>query len=128
VKFDIQSEGGQTTTYTTRDQQEPHCISNLPDGRYSVSATVPSGQVATTDTRWALSLLSGTNVNIALGVQPSTTPTVEPTIVPTATLAAETVTQPTNSSMPLALLGGGTLMILAVVALFFGLRSRNKSA
>ncbi len=128
VKFDIQGESGQSTTYTTDDRQEPHCLSNLPDGRYNVSATLPAGKIATTDTRWAMALLSGANVNIALGAQQAAPPTPEPTLEPTTAPAAETVERPANNTVPLTLLGGGTLMILAVVALFFGLRSRKKSA
>ena len=130
VKFNILAEGGQTTTYTTKGQQEPYCLNNLPDGRYTVTAIAPTGETATTDAQWAVSLLSGTNVNIAFGAQQAATPTPEPKPIqsPTPEPVSETVVQPTNSSTPLALLGGGALMILAVVALFFGLRSRNKSA
>ena len=129
VKFDIQSEAGQTTSYTTDGKQEPHCISNLPDGRYAAKVTLPAGEAATTDTQWSLSLLSGTNINLAVGVQQAAAPTAEPTSAPASTpVAAESVTRTPNNTASLTLLVGGVFIILAAVALFFGLRSRHKAA
>jgi hypothetical protein len=130
VDFEIKSLDGQTTTtYTTDGQQEPRCMSTLPDGRYSVNTKLPDDRTATTDSAWQLSLLSGTNVSLALGTRLEAPPTVEPTAEPTAAPVAETVDRSsTGSGAPLALLGGGVLIMLAGVALFFGLRSRQKSA
>ncbi len=129
VTFNIQGTSGQAGTYTTNGQQEPYCFTNLPDGRYNVSAVLPAGQVATTDITWTLSLLSGTNVNIAVGAQQVVTPTPQPTAEPTVTpTVASGEIEASNRTAPLALLGGGALMILAVVALFFGLRSRHRAA
>jgi hypothetical protein len=75
-------------------------------------------------------LLSGTNVSLALGTRLDASPTPEPTAAPTAlpTTAAAVERANTNNSAPLALLGGGALILLAGVALFFGLRSRQKAA
>jgi LysM repeat protein len=132
VGFEIKSLDGQaTTTYTTDGQQEPHCIGTLPDGRYSVNTQLPDDRTATTDSAWQLALLSGTNVSLALGTRLDASPTPEPTAAPTAlptTTAAAVERANTNNSAPLALLGGGALILLAGVALFFGLRSRQKSA
>ena len=75
-----------------------------------------------------MSLLAGTNVNIVLGTRLDATPTVEPTPEPTP-LPATPVATPArngNTTAPLALLGGGVLILFAGVALFLGLRSRKK--
>ena len=131
VAFEIKSLDNQTAmTYTTDGRQEPHCVSTLPDGRYSVNTQLPDDRTATTDSAWQLSLLSGTNVSLALGTRLNVTATVEPTPEPTAapTVAVAQSTSTPGSSAPLALLGGGVLIILAGVALFFGLRSRSKVA
>jgi LysM repeat protein len=132
VVFEIKSLDNQTAmTYTTDGQREPHCVSTLPDGRYSVNTQLPGDRTATTDSAWQLSLLSGTNVSLALGTRLNATATVEPTPEPTAAPTVAAAPQPAStgsSGAPLALLGGGVLIILAGVALFFGLRSRRKAA
>jgi hypothetical protein len=132
VIFDVKSLDGTTAVnYTTTGTQEPHCFSTLPDGRYAVNTQLPEGRLATTDAAWQMSLLAGTNVNIMLGTQvnapPTAEPTAEPTPAPTAAAAAAAVSS-SNGSAPIALLGGGALILLAGVALFFGLRSRGKAA
>jgi LysM repeat protein len=132
VVFDVKSLDGTTAVnYTTTGTQEPYCFSTLPDGRYAVNTQLPADRVATTDAAWQMSLLAGTNVNIMLGTQVNTPPTAEPTAEPTPapTAAAEAATSSgSNGSAPIALLGGGALILLAGVALFFGLRSRSKAA
>jgi LysM repeat protein len=132
--FDVKSlDGATTANYTTDGKQEPHCFSNLPDGRYAVNTQLPADRVATTDSAWQMSLLAGTNINIMLGTQVNAPPTVEPTTAPAVTptaapAAAEAAVSGGDGSAPIALLGGGALILLAGVALFFGLRSRNKAA
>jgi LysM repeat protein len=129
VVFDVKSVDGQTSTnYTTNGTQEPHCFASLPDGRYAVNTQLPADRSATTDSAWQMSLLAGTNVSIMLGTRVNAPPTVEPTLEPTPvpTVAAATASSG-DSSAPLALLGGGALILLAGVTLFFGLRSRNKA-
>jgi LysM repeat protein len=132
ILFDVKSlDGTSAVNYTTTGTQEPHCFANLPDGRYTVNTQLPAERVATTDSAWQMSLLAGTNVNIMLGTQVNAPPTAEPTAEPT--LAPTVAAMPAaasngNSSAPIALLGGGALILLAGVALFFGLRSRNKAA
>jgi LysM repeat protein len=132
VVFDVKSlDGTSAANYTTTGTQEPHCFANLPDGRYAVNTQLPAERLATTDSAWQMSLLAGTNVNIMLGTQVNAPPTVEPTAepIPAPTAAAAQAAASTgNSSAPIALLGGGALILLAGVALFFGLRSRNKAA
>jgi LysM repeat protein len=130
VAFDVQSLDGQTTaTYTTSGAQEPYCFSTLPDGRYAVNTQLPDDRVATTDSAWQMSLLAGTNVSIMLGTRVNAPPTLESTLEPTpAPTVAAAPAAAGSSSAPVALLGGGALILLAVVALFFGLRSRNKAA
>jgi hypothetical protein len=130
VVFDVKSVDGTTSiTYTTSGTKEPYCFSTLPDGRYAVNTQLPADRTATTDSAWQMSLLAGTNVSIILGTRmnqpPTPEPTLEPTSVPTAVPAAASRS---SSSAPIALLGGGALILLAGVALFLGLRSRNKAA
>ncbi len=130
VVFDVKSLDGQTSAnYTTTGTQEPYCFSSLPDGRYAVNSQLPADRSATTDSAWQMSLLAGTNVNIVLGTRvnqpPTSEPTLEPTPAPTVVAAAASTG---STSAPIALLGGGALILLAGVALFFGLRSRNKAA
>ena len=132
VAFNVQSVDGKTSAnYTTDGKHEPYCFANLPDGRYAVNTDLPADRTATTDSAWQMSLLAGTNVSIMLGTRlntpPTTEPTQPPTPIPTAETAAASSSNSSNSA-PLALLGGGTLILLAGVALFFGLRSRGKSA
>ncbi len=130
VTFDVKSVDGKTSAnYTTNGTQEPYCFANLPDGRYAVNTQLPADRIATTDSAWQMSLLAGTNVSIMLGTRVNAPPTTEPTLAPTPapTVAAAPVGS-SNNSAPLALLGGGTLILLAGVALFFGLRSRSKAA
>lgn len=136
VAFNITSADGATSVdYTTDGQQEPHCFTTLPDGRYAVSTTLPANFSATTDSAWDLALLTGTNVNIVMGTRAEPTPTPPasatqppapaPTTAPATTSAAS---GSGNNASSLALLGGGALILLAGVALFFGLRSRRRSA
>jgi hypothetical protein len=131
VVFDVKSVDGKTTAnYTTNGTQEPHCFSTLPDGRYAVNTQLPTHRLATTDSAWQMSLLAGTNVSIMLGTRVDAPPTLAPTTEPTAvpTVAAAAPAGRSNNAAPLTLLGGGALILLAGVALFFGLRSRNKVA
>ena len=131
VVFDVKSLDGQTTAdYTTNGTQEPYCFSTLPDGRYAVNTQLPADRSATTDSAWQMSLLAGTNVSIMLGTRVNELPTPEPTVEPTPvpTVATAVATGGGSNSAPIALLGGGALILLAGVALFFGLRSRSKAA
>jgi LysM repeat protein len=129
VVFDVKSVDGKTSAdYTTDGKQEPHCFANLPDGRYAVNTQLPADRTATTDSAWQMSLLAGTNVSIMLGTHVNAPPTPEPTLEPTPVPTVEAVAASKgSSSAPIALLGGGALILLAGVALFFGLRSRNKA-
>jgi LysM repeat protein len=128
--FDVTSVDGKTSAdYTTNGTQEPYCFANLPDGRYAVNSQLPADRIATTDSAWQMSLLAGTNVSIILGTRLNAPPTTEPTLAPTpAPTVAAAAAGSSNNSAPLALLGGGALILLAGVALFFGLRSRSKAA
>ncbi len=131
VNFEVKDAGGQVVaSYTSDSQAEPNCLGNLPDGRYTVNVTLPTGRVATTETRWSLSLLSGTTIKVLVGSQippaataePTTAPSAEPTAAP---VAAETAGRSSSSS--LALLIGGALVLLAVAALAFVLSARRRA-
>lgn len=129
IVFNVKSVDGKTSVdYTTDGKQEPHCFTTLPDGRYAINTQLPADRVATTDSAWQMSLLTGTNVNIVLGTRLDVTPAaVEPTLEPTSIPATPAPT-PTrsNNAAPLALLGGGVLILFAGVALLLGLRARKK--
>jgi len=128
VDFDVKSVDGKTSAnYTTNGTQEPYCFANLPDGRYAVNTQLPADRMATTDSAWQMSLLAGTNVSIMLGTRVNAPPTTEPTLTPTPAPTVAATAASNDSSTPLALLGGGALILLSVVALFFGLRSRNRA-
>ena len=130
VAFNVKSVDGKTSVdYTTDGKQEPQCFTTLPDGRYAINTQLPADRVATTDSAWQMSLLTGTNVNIALGTRLDVTlAAVEPTLEPTPLIPATPAPTTTRSSnaAPLALLGGGVLILFAGVALFLGLRTRKK--
>jgi len=128
VAFDVKSVDGKTSAnYTTNGTQEPYCFANLPDGRYAVNTQLPADRMATTDSAWQMSLLAGTNVSIMLGTRVNAPPSAEPTLAPTPAPTMAATAARNDSSTPLALLGGGALILLSVVALFFGLRSRNRA-
>ena len=130
IVFNVKSVDGKTAVdYTTDGKQEPHCFTTLPDGRYAVNTQLPADRLATTDSAWQMSLLAGTNVNIVLGTRLDVPSTIEPTLGPTplpATAAPTPAPARSNNSAPLALLGGGMLILFAGGALFLGLRSRKK--
>jgi LysM repeat protein len=122
VQFDVKSSDGKSVaTYTSDGIQEPHCLSNLPDGRYSVDVTLPAGRQATSDVHWSLSLLSGTSVNVYVGstAAPAATAIPEVTAVPQATATGQ-------GGSTFALIAGAALIVIAGIALFIGLRSRQK--
>lgn len=122
VQFDVKSsDGSSVATYTSDGQNEPHCLGNLPDGRYSVDATLPADRQATTEVHWSLSLLSGTSVNVNIGSKPAPIETATPAVTATLTAAAA----PSGGST-FALIAGAALIVIAGIALFIGLRSRPK--
>ncbi|HET7377820.1 MAG TPA: LysM peptidoglycan-binding domain-containing protein [Anaerolineae bacterium] len=125
VQFVVKgADGTAVTTYTSDGQQEPHCLTGLADGRYTVDAIIPADRQATTEVHWSLSLLSGTSVNVNIGniVSPAATATaeVEITATPEATAAAQ------GGSNAFPLIAGIALVVIAGIALFIGLRSRQK--
>jgi LysM repeat protein len=123
VTFEVKSSDGKSlATYTSDGQQEPHCLGNLPDGRYSVDVTLPTGRQATTEIHWSLSLLSGTSVNVNIGSKPAPIDTATPAV--TATPEAAAANQSGGGTF--ALIAGAALVVIAGIALFIGLRSRKK--
>ncbi len=126
VQFDVKDANGQSAaTYTTDGVKEPHCINTLPAGRYTIEITLPPSRTATSDTRWLVSLLSDTTVNVAFGSRvleatavPGETPTPAPTV------AADAAGR--GSSAPLGLLLGGALILLAAAAFAFGVSARRR--
>ncbi|HZY43435.1 MAG TPA: LysM peptidoglycan-binding domain-containing protein [Anaerolineae bacterium] len=123
VTFDVKgSDGKSLASYTSNGQQEPHCLSNLPDGRYTVDVTLPDGRQATTEIHWSLSLLSGTSVNVNIGTKPAPIDTATPAVTATPPTAAASQ----SGGGTFALIAGAALIVIAGIALFIGLRSRKK--
>lgn len=127
VQFDVKDAGGQSVAQARSDGvTEVNCISNLPDGRYTIDIAPPPDRIATTDTKWSVGLLAGTRVNVIFGSrEPIETPT------PAATDAAQAPTpepQPAgrSSSAPLGLLVGGAFILIAVAAFAFVLSARRR--
>lgn len=61
--FIVAGASGETIAAVNRAR----CFDDLPVGAYAVSAQVPVGYLATTDTRWGVSLIENTRVDIAIG-------------------------------------------------------------
>jgi LysM repeat protein len=123
VKFEVKSSDGKSVaTYTSDGQQEPHCLSNLPDGRYTVDVTLSAERQATTEIHWSLSLLSGTSVNVYIGSKAAPVATA----IPEVTAAPEAVATNQGGGGAFALIAGAALIAIAGIALFIGLRSRKK--
>jgi LysM repeat protein len=125
VKFEVKgADGAAVTAYTSDGQQEPHCLNNLPDGRYTVDVTLPVDRKATTEVQWSLSLLSGTSVNVNIGstVLPAATATPEVTATPQAEVTAQ------GGSNAFPLIAGIALVVVAGIIVFIGMRSRQKPA
>lgn len=61
--------GAISDTFTTGLGMEHHCFEKLPEGEYSVSAAVPSGYNATTESSLFLPLLAGEETYIDFGAQ-----------------------------------------------------------
>ncbi len=53
--------------YVSTDDTDPHCISDLTPGSYSVSVQPAPNTTATSDERWGVPLTSGSKVNIDFG-------------------------------------------------------------
>jgi LysM repeat protein len=129
VRFDVANAQNQAVAFYTSDGVEKtHCLNNLPDGRYTVSITPPAGQTATTDLKWSVSVLSGANVNITFGSRVPPTAIATPEIKPTAQAAVAATPAPAarSTGVPLSLLVGGALVLLAIAALAFAVSSRRR--
>lgn len=125
VQFDVKDANGQSVAQVTSDGvTEVNCLSNLPNGRYTVDITAPPDRTATSDTKWSVSLITGTRVGVAFGSRvPVNTPTPAPTLE-----APTPVPQPAGrpSTAPLGLLVGGAFILMAVAAFAFVLSARRR--
>ncbi len=129
VRFDVLDAQNQVvTSYTSDGTEAVHCLSNLPDGRYTIDIAPPPDYTATTDLKWSVSLLSGTSVNVNFGSHIASAATATPEVAPTAQAEAATAPAPAERSTgaPLSLLIGGALVLLAIAALAFALSSRRR--
>jgi hypothetical protein len=63
--FIIADASGATVAAANR----PRCFDDLPAGAYAVSAQVPAGFVATTDTQWGVAVAEGARVEVVVGGQ-----------------------------------------------------------
>jgi LysM repeat protein len=129
VRFDVLDAQNKTVeSYVSNGNEAVHCLSNLPDGRYTINITPPPDYTPTTDVKWSVSLLSGTSVNVTFGstIAPAATATSE--AAPTAQAEAAATPGPAERSTgaPLGLLIGGALVLLAIAALAFAFSSRRR--
>ncbi len=71
AEFVVVNASGQTViTSNTAWEASPdaeRCFADLPAGAYAVSAQVPAGYLATTETRWGVALTEGARVDLAVG-------------------------------------------------------------
>ncbi len=85
ANFDvIDAQGSSVATYTSANEPDPHCFTNLAAGSYTVDVQPAPDTSATSDKRWGVALTSGSTVNINFGsegsgatgsnTQPETTP------------------------------------------------------
>ncbi len=70
IEFDVLSSAEQVATYTTNGVDEPHCLTDLPSGAYTVRIVAPMNYAATTDQQMGVALASGQTANVSFGVQP----------------------------------------------------------
>jgi LysM repeat protein len=131
VRFDVADAQNKTVASYTSDGVEPlRCLGNLPDGRYTINITPPTGRTATTDLKWSVSLLSGTSVNVNFGSRVAPEPTATSANAPAPTAQAEAAATPApaarSTGVPLGLLIGGALILLAIAALAFAISSRRR--
>jgi len=86
------------------------CFDDLPVGAYAVSAQVPAGYLATTETRWGVALIENERVDVVVGGQ---------RIEESAAGAGDT-----PSVQPIAI-GAGSIIFLAAVAAVLRRRARR---
>jgi hypothetical protein len=106
--------GKPVQSYTTDGLSEPHCFENLPAGQYSISAGMPNGYNATTESAKSLRVDAGTTSSLEFGAQ-------------AGDAIAPTTTDTDSARLRTALLGAGGVVLLllaAGVAGFFFLRRR----
>jgi LysM repeat protein len=66
IEFDVLSSAEQVATYTTNGVDEPHCLTDLPSGAYTVRIVAPMNYAATTDQQMGVALASGQTANPSL--------------------------------------------------------------
>jgi LysM repeat protein len=124
VQFDMKRDNGEPVSrYTTNGTDEPHCVKDLPAGKYAVDATLPAGREATAEVHWSIGLLAGDTFNVEFASRAAATPTPPATSTPEATAAAESGQ---SGDVPIGAIAGGLLIVAAVALLFFGLRARRR--
>jgi len=69
IRFTVLSGPDQVATYTTNGVDEPHCLTGLSSGAYTVRIEAPKDYVATTDQQMGVALASGRTANVSFGVQ-----------------------------------------------------------
>ena len=77
IKFDVLSSAEQVATYTTNGVDEPHCLTGLPSGAYTVRIEAPKNYAATTDQQMGVALASGQTANVSFGVKGAAQATVD---------------------------------------------------
>ncbi|MFN2136731.1 MAG: LysM peptidoglycan-binding domain-containing protein [Candidatus Promineifilaceae bacterium] len=127
VAFTIYNEQEVVTNYVTDGLSEPHCLENLTPGVYHVTRSVGKNETLTTEGDWALTLGSGTVLNLAFGSFDGRSQGLEPTLsadeqlstrvvlTPAATPTTAPTATPASISRP-TLMAGLAVAILALLA------------
>jgi hypothetical protein len=125
----VNAQNQAVASYTSDGVEKVHCLSNLPDGRYTINITPAAGHTATTDVKWSVSLLSAaSSVNVSFGSRVAPVATATSEVKPTAQVEAAATPAPgaRSTGVPLGLLVGGALVLLAIAALAFAVSSRRR--
>ncbi len=124
VQFGVKgADGASAARYTSNGQDEPHCLNDLPEGRYTVDVTPPADRRATSETQWSVGLRAGDTFDVTFGSQAAAAP--EPTAAPAVDTPQAAAAEPTGSSVPIGAIAGIVLIVVAAGALIIGLRARR---
>jgi LysM repeat protein len=105
----IDAQGSSVATYTSSNESDPHCFTDLAAGSYTVDVQPAPGTSATSDKRWGVALTSGSTVNINFGSEGggTTDANTQPEAAPEKSSGGSSIG---------GLLGGAIGLILLLVA------------
>mgnify|MGYP000754843048 CR=1 FL=1 len=96
-------------------EDNPACVVDVPEGKYTISVAIPEGYNPTTEMTYTLEVRAGDDTLVNFGAQPN------------AILPTETAANPRSRNPLLAIAGGLMLLGGAGLGLYFWLARRNSS-